>query len=143
MHVEESKDRVFVRDLDEELADIAADEEKLVFLPDIEKNFIKIPKSVLSGDYETTPTDSRLVLYSVPHSLSVPEHQDSVRRAILDARARARESSSSPSLASTALANDKEGEEGSRMKVVGELFPGHGQGHGMMECNDGDAMDVE
>lgn len=92
MHVEDTKNRVFIRDLDEELADVASDKQRLVFLPDIEKKFIKIPQSVLTGEREATPMGSELVLYSVPASLSVPEEQDSVRRAILETRARARES---------------------------------------------------
>jgi len=143
MHVEDTKDRVFVRDLDEELADVALDEANLVFLPDIENNFIKIPKSVLHGHHEATPIDSQLVLYSVPHSLSVPEHQDSVRRAILDARARARESGSHLSVPLAAPANSRDGTASARKKIVEGPFPGHRQGDVMMEWNDSDAMDVE
>ena len=90
MQLDDTKDRVYIHNLDEELADIESEEEKLVFLPDIEKKLSKIPKSVLLGEGHPS-TGSQMVLYSVPSSLSVPEEQDNVRKAIIESRARARE----------------------------------------------------
>ncbi len=90
MQVDETKDRVYIHSLDDELADIESEEEKLVFLPDIEKKLGKIPKSVLLGEGHPC-TSNEMVLYSVPSSLSVPEEQDNVRKAIIESRARARE----------------------------------------------------
>lgn len=93
MQLDDTKDRVYIHNLDEELADIESEEEKLVFLPDIEKKLDmvgKIPKSVLLGEGHPS-TGNEMVLYSVPSSLSVPEEQDKVRKAIIESRARARE----------------------------------------------------
>ncbi len=90
MQVDETKDRVYIRNLDEELADVESEEERLVFLPDIEKKLNKIPKSVLLGEsYPSFGTE--MVLYGVPASLSVPEEHDKVRKAIIESRARVRE----------------------------------------------------
>ena len=91
MALDDTKDKIYIHNLDDELADIESEEEKkLVFLPDIEKKLGKIPKSVLLG--EGYPgTGNEVVLYSVPSSLSVPEEQDKVRKAIIESRARARE----------------------------------------------------
>ena len=93
MHLDDTKDKIYIHNLDDELADIDSDEEKLVFLPDIEKKLDmvgRIPKSVLLGEAYPS-TGNELVLYSVPTSLSVPEEQDKVRKAIIESRARARE----------------------------------------------------
>lgn len=89
MQVEDTKHRVYIYDLDQELAEIESDENTPVFIADIEKHLNKIPKAVLVPQ-EPMNQKNELVLYSVPASLSVPEEQDSVRRAIIEARARAR-----------------------------------------------------
>lgn len=92
MQLDDTKDKVYIHNLDDELADIDSDEEKLVFLPDIEKKLDmvgRIPKSVLLGEAHPS-TGNEMVLYSVPTSLSVPEEQDKVRKAIIESRARAR-----------------------------------------------------
>jgi uncharacterized protein DUF6649 len=92
MEVEDTKDRVFIHDLDEELADLESDDEHPIFIPDIEKHLVKIPASVLLGDDDRKKRDSmQLVLYNVPSSISVPKEKDSVRRAIIEARQRARD----------------------------------------------------
>lgn len=90
MQLDDTKDKVYIKNLDDELADIESEEEKLIFLPDIEKKLGKIPKSVLLGEAHPC-TGNEVVLYSVPSSLSVPEEQDKVRKAIIESRARARE----------------------------------------------------
>ena len=90
MHLDDTKDRVYIHDLDAELSDIDSGEEKLVFLPDIEKKLGKIPKSLLTGEIHPT-AGNQMVLYGVPTSLTVPEEQDKVRRAIVESRERARE----------------------------------------------------
>lgn len=91
MHVDDTKDRVYIHDLDEELADIESDEQRLIFLPDIEKQLSKIPNHILRGTLAASEEHQELVLYSVPSSLSVPAEKDSVRKAILESRQRARE----------------------------------------------------
>ncbi|KAL8742589.1 MAG: hypothetical protein Q9184_008230 [Pyrenodesmia sp. 2 TL-2023] len=90
MQVDDTKDRVYIHNLAAEIADLESDEETPLFLPDVEKKLSKIPRSVLMGR-STAPTSNQMVLYNVPSSLSVPEERDSVRRAIMDSRARARE----------------------------------------------------
>lgn len=93
MQLDNTKDKVYIHNLDDELAEIESEEEKLVFLPDIEKKLGmmgKIPKSVLLGEGYPAPSNE-VVLYSVPSSLSVPKEQDNVRKAIIESRARARE----------------------------------------------------
>jgi len=89
MQVEDTKDRIYIYDLDKELEDIESDADTPVFLSDIEKHISRIPKAVLAPR-EPVNQNNELVLYSVPTSLTVPEEQDSVRRAIIEARARAR-----------------------------------------------------
>ena len=90
MLVDDTKDRVYIHNLDDELSDIESEDEKLVFLPDIEKKLGKIPKSVLLGESHPSATN-QMVLYNVPTSLSIPKEQDIVRKAIIESRARARE----------------------------------------------------
>ncbi|KAK4962353.1 hypothetical protein LTR66_008632 [Elasticomyces elasticus] len=89
MRLDDTKDRVYIHDLDEEIAEIEPEDDKLVFLPDIEKRISKIPKHVLIGR-DPESEGQELVLYGVPASLTVPEEHDSVRKAILEARERVR-----------------------------------------------------
>ena len=92
MQVDDSKFRVWVHNLDDELSDSESDDGKLVFLPNIEKHLreSRIPASILANSEGELAGNKQLVLYSVPSSLSVPEEQDSVRKAVLEARARVR-----------------------------------------------------
>ncbi|PSN63444.1 hypothetical protein BS50DRAFT_456678, partial [Corynespora cassiicola Philippines] len=97
MQVEDTPHRVFIHDLDAELSDMESDEENPIFLSDIEKHLSKIPRHVLLGGPEPAPTkDNQLVLYNVPSSLTVPEELDTVRKAIVEARARVREKQACP-----------------------------------------------
>jgi hypothetical protein len=97
MQLDDTKYKVYINNLDDELAsDGESDGESgTIFLPDIEKYLraTRIPTRVL--DPRPGPraelAGKELVLYSEPSSISVPVEQDSVRRAILEARARARE----------------------------------------------------
>lgn len=93
MQLDDSKYKVYIRNLDEELSSEDEPEEgKLIFLPDIEKHLrsTRIPASVLASP-DSDMLSKQLVLYSVPSSITVPEEHDSVRKAIIEARARARE----------------------------------------------------
>ncbi|KAF2789944.1 hypothetical protein K505DRAFT_196324, partial [Melanomma pulvis-pyrius CBS 109.77] len=94
MQVEDTPHRVYIHDLAAELSDLESDEENPIFLSDIEKHIAKIPKHVLMGPRPTQ--DNQIVLYNVPSSLTVPEEQDSVRKAIVEARARVRERQGQP-----------------------------------------------
>ena len=90
---------VFVDSLSD--ADESDEDEKLIFIPDIEKRMTKIPEHVLrapgaaASATASGPAASRastdLVLYSVPKSLTVEEGGiDGVRKAIIESRARLR-----------------------------------------------------
>lgn len=101
MLVEDTPHRIYIHDLNAELSssdsDSESDESHPIFLPDIEKHIGKIPAHVLKNPVELKPTaENQLILYSVPSSLTVPEEQDRVRKAILEARARVRERQASP-----------------------------------------------
>jgi len=119
MQLDDTKHKVYIYDLDAELSSEAeADDEsdtcstsgkgRLVFLPDIEKHLFShqnqnhncrmlIPPSIFANKAGELAghniKDMQMVLYreSEPSSLTVPRHQDNVRRAILEARARLRE----------------------------------------------------
>ncbi|KAH6657888.1 hypothetical protein BKA67DRAFT_202022 [Truncatella angustata] len=94
MQLDESKHKVYIYDLDAELSDgeSSSDEAKLVFLPDIANHLraqSRIPPRILANS-DGELAGMQLVLYSEPKSLTVPEEQDSVRKAIVEARARIR-----------------------------------------------------
>ncbi|KAF2719925.1 hypothetical protein K431DRAFT_227498 [Polychaeton citri CBS 116435] len=96
MQLDDTKDKVYIHNLDDELADIEAHETqpRLIFLPDIEKKFSRIPQHVLTGNSgNAADHNQELVLYSVPKSLTVDEGHDNVRKAIIEARRRAQEKS--------------------------------------------------
>ena len=90
MQIDDTKEKIYIYNLDQEIANIESEEGKLVFLPDIEKKLGKIPRSVLTTKAQPV-TSSEMILYNVPSSLSVPREQDNVRKAIIETRARARE----------------------------------------------------
>lgn len=80
---------VYVSDLD---SDSESDsDDKLIFLPDIEKRLNRIPYSLASDSSRLNndqSTSTELVLYSIPSSISVPEQKDVVRRAMIESRER-------------------------------------------------------
>ncbi|KAL2166809.1 hypothetical protein VTG60DRAFT_2126 [Thermothelomyces hinnuleus] len=99
MQLDDTKYKVYIYNIDDELSssdnEDGADDGKLVFLPDIEKHLrnTRIPARVLNPGRpdEVSSAGKELVLYQVPSSISIPEEQDSVRKAIMEARERARE----------------------------------------------------
>lgn len=104
MQLDDTKHKVYIYNLDDELSETEFDpddpqrEGKLIFLPDIEKhlraNRLPVPKPILPNK-DGELAGMQLVLYSDgPSSISVPEEQDSVRKAIIEARARLREKQS-------------------------------------------------
>ncbi|GAB0133941.1 hypothetical protein EsDP_00002332 [Epichloe bromicola] len=93
MQVDDSKHKVYIFNMDDELSSESEDEEgKLVFLPDIGKHLRdnRIPAHILANG-EGELAGMQMVLYSDPKSLTVPEERDGVRKAIIEARQRARE----------------------------------------------------
>jgi hypothetical protein len=96
MEVEDTPHRVYISDLSAELSDIESDEENPIFLSDIEKHLSKIPTHVLRGPEPTPTQHNQMVLYNVPSSLTVPEAQDNVRKAIVETRQRIRDRQVNP-----------------------------------------------
>jgi hypothetical protein len=141
MNVDDTRHRVYIQNLDAEIAEIEANEpeERLIFLPDIEKHFSRIPEHLLSSpqDAISAAQQQELVLYSVPRSLTVDEGDDSVRKAILDARQRARDKA----------AEEARQEEMERQYAQDEgdaVETAHGYGGGYdAPMEDPDAMDIE
>ncbi|KAF4969654.1 hypothetical protein FZEAL_10192 [Fusarium zealandicum] len=94
MQVDDSNHKVYIYNIDDELSSDSDTDDpgKLVFLPDIEKHLRanRIPPAVLANS-DGELAGMQVVLYSDPKSLTVPEDKDSVRKAIIESRHRARE----------------------------------------------------
>lgn len=96
MHVEDTPHRVYIHDLDAELADLSSssdDDGRPVFIPDIDKHLSKFPQRLLRGHADPAVAgahDKQLVLYSVPNSISVPHEDDSVHKVLVESHNRAR-----------------------------------------------------
>ena len=89
MLVDDTRHRVYVHNLEDEIKQAEADEHRSIFHPDVEKKLSKIPQNVLAGGPPSTQ-DKQMVLYKIPVSLTVPQERDSVRKAIIESRERAR-----------------------------------------------------
>jgi len=144
MLVDDTRDRVYIHNLDAEVAEIEASEpaERLIFLPDIEKHFSKIPDQVLMnrrGSLDSNHEGQELVLYSVPKSLTMSEEHDSVRRAIVEARQRARDKA-----AEEARHDEMERKYGNAGDdEIVETAHGYSGGYAPESVDDLDAMDIE
>jgi hypothetical protein len=140
MNVDDTRHRVYVQNLDAELAEIEANEpdERLIFLPDIEKHFSRLPEHVFSNPQDATRQQQELVLYSIPKSLTLDESQDSVRKAILEARQRARDKA-----AEEARHQEMERQYAKGDGDVVETAHGYGSGYEQPPGEDPDAMDIE
>ena len=93
MELDDTRHKVYIYNLDDELSsESEAEDGKLVFLSDIEKHLRanRIPPSVLANS-DGELAGMQLVLYSEPSALTVPREQDSVRKAVIEARARMRD----------------------------------------------------
>ncbi|XPS70686.1 hypothetical protein M3J09_002891 [Ascochyta lentis] len=95
MLVEDTPHRVYIHDLAAELSDIESDDDHPVFLSDIEKHLSKIPRHLLLRPPPKPTEHNQVVLYNVPASLTLPEEHDNVRKAIVEARQRIRDSQAS------------------------------------------------
>ena len=104
MLLDDTKHKVYIYNLDDELssdADSDPDDGRLVFLPDVERHLRanrivpgvpnSVPRPILPNK-DGELAGMQLVLYDDGvRSVSVPEEQDSVRKAIIEARARHRQ----------------------------------------------------
>lgn len=140
MHVDDTRDRVYIHNLDEELADIESDEEKLIFLPDIEKQLSRIPQQLLQSRKDEDHEGQELVLYSVPKSLTVDEGHDSVRKAIIESRQRARDKAKEDARHQDMNCKYDQSDHG---EPVAETAHGYSTGYVIEEDDDPDAMDMD
>lgn len=92
MVIDDTKNTLYVHDLQHELAESDDSGCALTFLPGLE--------SELSLTNIMVPKDKRpcseIILYREPESLSIPKGEDNVRRALLETRERARLSRQEP-----------------------------------------------
>lgn len=111
MMLDDTAHTTYVHNLDQELADPDPVKEHLVLHP-LAARMIAVPNSILS---DNPAQGKELVLYTEPTSLTVPKEQDSVRRAILESRARARakrtQASSPPTQISLPVSSKSEATE--------------------------------
>ncbi|GAB7354143.1 hypothetical protein MBLNU459_g4703t1 [Dothideomycetes sp. NU459] len=143
MQVDDTRDRVYIHSLDDELADTESDEEKIVFLPDIEARLNRIPKHILTGQKPSERDGQELVLYTEPVSLSVPSAQDSVRKAVLEARQRARDKVSEAARLAAAEERYSHGDIAETAHGFGEDdYVEDRDDDAHIDDRDGDAMDV-
>jgi hypothetical protein len=137
MQLDDTKHKVYIYNIDDELSsesEAESDKDKVVFLPDIERHLRanRIPPHVVLGPVDLS--DKQLVLYQVPSSISVPEEQDSVRKAIIEARERMRE-------------RQRAEREGMQVQARSDMASGvfmndTAEGYGRQE-EDPDAMDLD
>lgn len=104
MSLDETPNRIYIHDLESEIAAIEALEPKNIkttfLLPDFDKNVSRIPQNVLRSKFDASVghglgreggESQALVLYRDPVSISVPPEEDVVRKAIIESRRMARE----------------------------------------------------
>ncbi|PNH74299.1 hypothetical protein VD0001_g3244 [Verticillium dahliae] len=104
MHLDDTKHKVYIYSLDDELSssDSDPDDGRLVFLPDIERHLraarlvdpgaaplVSVPRPIPPAP-DGSLAGMQVVLYQDPASLTVPTEKDSVRKAIIESRARTR-----------------------------------------------------
>ena len=104
--------RIIINDLSAELEEIEAaerlqrerDQEQAFFLPDdIEDKISGVPAHLLRNSQSNhnssgaaAPDSRALILYKLPSSISVPEEEDAVKKALLETRRRMRERQKEP-----------------------------------------------
>lgn len=97
MPVDDTNDRVWVHDLDAEIAAIEAEEAALrnldIHFSNDVKERTKIPDHLLrsNGTVHNPASDMQIVLYRDPVSITVDEDHDAVRKTVIEARRRVRE----------------------------------------------------
>lgn len=139
MHVDDTKDRVYIHDLDAELAEIESDtgEQKLVFLPDIERKLQKIPKHVLTGQHDSEQhIGHELVLYRPLSALIAPANKNGDYGEVLVNKLRADE---------RAMHGGHESNQTTRPHEINEPETAHGFNEGDYhdgQVEDPDAMDL-
>lgn len=136
MSVDDTSDRIWVHDLDAEIAEIEAEEARkkseALLSNTAGQDIGKIPQHLLKSNtaHGDARSNMQMILYRDPISISVPEEHDAVRKTIIEARRRVRQkqaeeyhkgpSSESPAHSpnpSVSLDNDDEEEEEDGMDI--------------------------
>ncbi|KAK4896780.1 hypothetical protein LTR27_005374 [Elasticomyces elasticus] len=147
MQVDDTPNRVYIHDLDAELAEDdspTSSHPLLVFLPDIEARLSKLPRQVLLSRDEERESQ-QLVLYSTPKSLTVDEGHDVVRKAIIEARQRAQEKSVEEArMRQVDMVNKYSCVDSNAGVGMGEVAHGYSVGYDadVEDREDPDAMDI-
>lgn len=89
MMLDDTKHTVYIHDLEREIAEAELPSDPITFLPEVGESLRAIPKFIIA---DTTPVCNELVLYREPTSLTVPKERDSVCKALVETRERARTS---------------------------------------------------
>ncbi|KAK3117530.1 hypothetical protein LTR53_001048 [Teratosphaeriaceae sp. CCFEE 6253] len=138
MQVDSTPHRVYIHDLDAELADLSPDSPPpLIFLPDIEQRLSALPRQVLSSPRTADAGNGgqELVLYAPPKSLTAPDDgHDVVRHAILEARQRMQEK---------AVREARARQEDMRRRYDGDGVGGTGGAEGVVETAHGYSVGYE
>ncbi|KAE8411878.1 hypothetical protein BDV36DRAFT_288335 [Aspergillus pseudocaelatus] len=87
MILDDTKHTVYIHDLEREIAETELPNDPITFLPGIGESLRAIPRFVVT---EAKPMCNELVLYREPASLTVPKERDTVRKALIETRERAR-----------------------------------------------------
>ncbi|KAK1141917.1 hypothetical protein N8T08_008328 [Aspergillus melleus] len=87
MLLDDQKHKIYVQDLDRELAEVDLPGNSVVFLPGIEETWATVPRLMLADSKNSC---NELVLYREPVSLLEPGKNSNVRRALVETRERAR-----------------------------------------------------
>lgn len=97
MSVDDTNDRIWVHDLDAEIAEIEAEEarkkDEALLSTTAGQEIGKIPQHLLKSStaHGDAQSNMQMILYRDPISISVPEEHDAVRKTIIEARRRMRE----------------------------------------------------
>ncbi|KAK0272766.1 hypothetical protein LTR35_012732 [Friedmanniomyces endolithicus] len=140
MQVDDTRTRVYIHDLDEELADLDSEDETLIFLPDVEQRLSKLPRQLLQ--HREPLEHQELVLYSTPKSLTVDEGHDVVRKAIIEARQRAQEKALEEATRTRQEDMNRKYDHGGDVGGLAEVAHGYSAVGYEDEAVDPDAMDI-
>jgi hypothetical protein len=125
MLLDDTRDTIYVHDIDHDLAESHAQQDTISILPGVAGTLLSIPKTLFA---DTKSQSNELVLYQEPKSLSIPEEQDNVRRAIAETRARARQASLDFSSATESTVK-------SGFEIIEEKTRNHDDGEDVMDID--------
>ena len=140
MPVDETGDRVWVHDLNAEIAEIEAEEARQreeIGLSETGQEYAKIPEHLLrqngNGSSSNPAADMQMILYRDPISISVPEKDDAVRKTIIEARQRMREKQ----------AEERQSQLPAMPDIASTIHPEHYFTQHDIDDDDEDGMDLD